>query len=188
MGLTEAVVLDRALEDHRNLDAGFVSFYRETFRRIYALVRVRVPDPDTAQELCSRIYLKAYQFRDRTPGGEQRFFWLLRVANTTVIDYYRTESRRNAVTIHLDEIRDLTDGERNPEERLLARERASVLLRAIGELSPGDREILMVKFVGRQHNQAIGAVLGLSPAAVAMRLMRALRRLRGRLEPLERKR
>jgi RNA polymerase sigma-70 factor (ECF subfamily) len=177
-------VLGAVPAEASTLDAAFVALYRATFRQIYAYARAHVADAATAEELTSRIYLKAYGLRDRAPAGERQRYWLFRIAVTTVVDHYRAESRRRAITVSLDELGDVEDaGTADPEQRLLARERAAALLTAIGELGARDRELLLLKFAGRQTNQEIGEVLRVSPAAVSMRLMRALRQLRQRLRP-----
>jgi len=168
-------------DDATVVEVAFVALYRATFRQVYAFARAHVADAATAEELTSRIYLKAYQRRHRAPAQDRQRFWLFRIARTTLIDYYRTESPRRAVTIELDELGDVRDTTGTPEQQLLARERAAALLRAVGELGTRDRELLTLKFAGRQTNQEIAEVLGVSPAAVSMRLMRALRHLRRRL-------
>ena len=160
------------------LDETFVALYRATFGQVYTFVRAHVADAATAEELTSRIYLKAYQLRARAPEPDRQRFWLFRIAGTTVIDHHRGEARRRPVTLSLDEVGDVTSDDATPEQRLLARERAARLVAAMGALGSRDRELLAMKFAGRQTNQEIGQVLGLSPAAVAMRLMRALRHLR----------
>lgn len=163
------------------LDHAFVALYRSTFREVYAFVRSQVADAATAEELVSRIYLKAYQRRLAAPPQDRQRFWLFRIASSAVIDHYRTEGRRRAATLSLDDIGELAATGQDPEQRLLARERVDRLLSALGELQARDRELLALKFASRQSNQEISEVLRVSPAAVAMRLMRALRHLRRRL-------
>jgi RNA polymerase sigma-70 factor (ECF subfamily) len=181
MDSAHAVTAEGQPDEALPLDAAFVALYRGSFRRVYAFVRAHVSNSEVAQEVTSRVYLKAYQHRASAPDGDRQVYWLLRLARTTVIDYYRIESRRQAATVSIDELADLADADRNPEERLLARERAMALIQALVALNTSDRELLALKFACQQTNQEIGQVLGLSPAAVAMRLMRALRHLKRRL-------
>ncbi len=170
-------------DEAAGLDGAFVSLYRATFRQVFGYARAHTASAAVAEELVSRIYLKAYEQRARAPVDERQRFWLFRIAVTTVIDHYRSEARR-PVSLPLDEIGDVEDeAAANPEQRLLARERSAELLEAIGTLGTRDRELLLLKFVGRHTNQEIGEVLRLSAPAVSMRLMRALRHLRQRLRP-----
>lgn len=57
-----------------------------------------------------------------------------------------------------------------------------MILEALAGLAPGDQEILRLKAWEELSSAEIGAVLGISPAAVDMRLTRAKRRLRRALE------
>ncbi len=175
------VVLAHVPAEAEALNHDFVTLYRGTFREVYAFVRAQVADAATAEELVSGIYLKAYRHRQAAPPQGRQRFWLFRIAGTAVIDHYRTEGRRRAATLSLEDIGELTAAGQDPEQRLLERERMGRLLTALGELEARDRELLALKFASHHSNQEIGEVLRVSPAAVAMRLMRALRHLRRRL-------
>lgn len=60
-------------------------------------------------------------------------------------------------------------------------EQRRTLLAAIDELEPADREVLLLRAVEQRSQQTTGELLGISGDAVAMRLSRALRRLRAHL-------
>jgi RNA polymerase sigma factor (sigma-70 family) len=47
-----------------------------------------------------------------------------------------------------------------------------------------DRMLLSLKFTAQRTNREVAGILGISEAAVSMRLLRALRRLRERLADL----
>ncbi|MBI4601463.1 MAG: sigma-70 family RNA polymerase sigma factor [Planctomycetes bacterium] len=65
--------------------------------------------------------------------------------------------------------------------RLIRSETRSAVLEALEELSPQDREVLVLRGVDGSSYKAIGAVLGVDPAVIPMRYKRALERLRKRL-------
>jgi RNA polymerase sigma factor (sigma-70 family) len=58
------------------------------------------------------------------------------------------------------------------------KERWAVLLRVISLMDDDDRILLGLRFAAERTNREIAAVLSLSEAAVSMRLLRTLRRLR----------
>jgi RNA polymerase sigma-70 factor (ECF subfamily) len=107
---------------------------------------------------------------------------MLRIARNVLIDHWRVERRRAAVTISLDELGQLPGTTLDPESASVKRERQAALLRLIGDLDEPERSLLALKFAARRTNREIAAVLALSEAAVSMRLLRALRRLRRRLQ------
>jgi len=60
-------------------------------------------------------------------------------------------------------------------------ERRDALRRALDELPPQDREILVLRGIEQVSNREVGRQLGLEPSAVTMRYRRALERLRDQL-------
>jgi RNA polymerase sigma factor (sigma-70 family) len=60
-------------------------------------------------------------------------------------------------------------------------ETRNMVLACMGELDPRDREVLLLRGIEQQSNQAAALLLGLSPETVKKRYQRALERLRARL-------
>ena len=99
--------------------------------------------------------------------------WLLGIARTTALDWFRAESRR-----------------RRREEAAAAPERVEEafveglspeLQAALATLSAGEREVLALRIVLELDGDATARVLGISPTAVSTRLSRALQRLEERV-------
>jgi RNA polymerase sigma factor (sigma-70 family) len=65
--------------------------------------------------------------------------------------------------------------------RAVQRELHGQVLACLEELSPQDREVILLRGVEQQDNQTVATLLGLEPPAVSMRYTRALRRLREKL-------
>jgi RNA polymerase sigma factor (sigma-70 family) len=76
------------------------------------------------------------------------------------------------------------DSNANPEALYAAKERQARLLRAMSAMCVDDRMLLSLKFTAQRTNREVADILGISEAAVSMRLLRALRRLRERLADL----
>ena len=98
-----------------------------------------------------------------------------------MIDHWRVEGRRLAVTISLDELGDISGTTADPEIAALTRERQATLVRLMGGLDQREQSLLALKFAAQRTNREIAAVLSISEGAVSMRLLRALRRLREQL-------
>jgi RNA polymerase sigma-70 factor, ECF subfamily len=165
-----------------SIDAAFEALYVNAFPKIYAFIRYQVSSRDAAQELVSRVFLKAYKHRSRTPASEpQMMQWVFRIAHTTVIDYWRVDRRRESVNLSVEELSAVPSGCENPEEAYERKQRASDIVRVMHRLGEEDRTVLALKFAGHRTNREIAAILNLSEGAVSMRLLRALRRLRAHL-------
>jgi RNA polymerase sigma-70 factor, ECF subfamily len=171
----------RARGNSVELDAAFVELYAEALPRVYSFVRSQVGGKAPAQELVARVFLKAYRHRKKLPQGGAATTWLFRIARNTVIDYWRVEGRRESANVSLEELADRPDASGDPEVLYAARERQAMLLRVMGMMCMDDRLLLGLKFTAQRTNREVAAILGISEAAVSMRLLRALRRLRDQL-------
>lgn len=163
------------------LDDAFAEFYASAFPRVYSFIRAQVGSATLAQELVARVFLKAYRHRSRLPEGEDGLTWLFRIARNTVIDHWRVEGRRDSAHVPLEELSEVADGRATPEDLYATKQRQAIVLQAMGTMSTNDRMLLALKFTAQRTNREIAAILGISEAAISMRLLRALRRLKEQL-------
>lgn len=173
------------LEAAADRDQAFEVLYETCFDRIYALARWQLGDADAAEDVVSQTFLKAYQGRHRAPAGEAMTLWLFRIARNTIIDYLRVHRRRAVRTTSIEELLETADTGEGPEQAAHRSERRTQLLKAVGALPERDRAVLGLKFGAQRTNREICRILELSEGAVAMRLFRALRRLRDVIGDME---
>jgi RNA polymerase sigma-70 factor (ECF subfamily) len=69
-----------------------------------------------------------------------------------------------------------------PSQALLRAELQLQVQQALNEMEPLDREVLALRHYEQMNNQETAQVLGLSEAAASIRFIRALRRLKDRLQ------
>jgi RNA polymerase sigma-70 factor (ECF subfamily) len=101
----------------------------------------------------------------------------LRVAKRTVV---REEFLRPGISDEsvLELAAQLADGARGPSAVLVRKELQGRVRKALDEISAEDREVLLQRYLEHLPSKEIGAILGISEAAVNMRHMRALEKLR----------
>lgn len=179
-----AVIRPRASTSAGSVSRDFELFYKDMFPKVYGYVRCQVRDVETARDIVSRAFLKAYQHREKAPPDEAMAHWLFRIVRNTLLDHWRVEGRRERASVSLDELAELPDSMASPEAKFASRERQVALLQAMKGLHERDRNLLLLRFMAELSNQEIAAILDLSEAAVSMRLVRALRRVRKRLRDL----
>lgn len=152
--------------------------YAESFRGVYGYIAARVQDIQTAEDLTSETFLRAWRrWPPRKVTGNVPRAWIFQIARNLVVDHYRAGSRQP--TESLDETNDPTDPRQVPgEDRHLS---ALALQMTLASLSPRDQDVLSLRLAGLS-NREIGTVLDLSEAAAGMACLRALRRLRESLE------
>jgi RNA polymerase sigma-70 factor (ECF subfamily) len=112
--------------------------------------------------------------------------WLLRIARNAVTDHLRALKRRGSLHVTLDRVPDLVAEVPDQEERLLREERIQTLLNGNQTLSQADQEILSLRYGAGLSNGEIAETLNISHNAVAVRLHRALKRLKQAVDALDR--
>jgi len=144
---------------------------------LYSYLRFHLPSPDLAEDLTAEVFLRALKSFPRfDPGRGSPRAWLFRIAHNALRDHQRQARRRQVVS--LVGMRDLEYQAPSPEERLLWEEEVAGLMAALGELSPGDREVIGLCYGSELSMAEAGEILGRSAAATRTRLWRALARLR----------
>jgi RNA polymerase sigma-70 factor (ECF subfamily) len=127
----------------------------------------------------SEVFMKALRSIDRyDPDRAAPRTWLLRIARNAVTDHLRSLRRRGSLHVSLDRIPDLVADLPSQEARLLKQERIQTLLNGTRTLRPADQEILSLRYGAGLKNGEIAESLGITPNAVAVRIHRALKRLR----------
>lgn len=157
-------------DDTRRFDALFRAHAADV--RAYAARRVGA---DAADEIVAETFLVAWRRLDDIPAGQQAA-WLYGVARRQLANHVRGERRRDAL---VDRIVALAPPV--PETPAQA-DGDPVVLRALAELRPADRELLcLVAWEGLTHEE-LAVALGVGRVVLRTRLGRARRRMAAALE------
>lgn len=146
--------------------------YHTYHRRLtlYALSLCR--DPYLAEDLVQEAFLRAYlSLPEETPSF---FWWMMRVLRNLLIDQKRRER-----FVSWEEAEMPTEG---AEDAVLRQESVRSLYRGITALGEDDREILALYYFAQVSLRQIAQLLGLTEGAAKVRLYRARRRLKKRME------
>jgi RNA polymerase sigma-70 factor (ECF subfamily) len=141
---------------------------------VYGYLLYLSRDRETAEDLASATFEKALRLWGRfDPRRGTAKAWLLGIARTTALDWFRAEGRR----------RRREEAAAVPErvEEVFGEGLSPALDAALQTLSPGEREVIALRIVLDLDSEAVGRVLGISPTAVSTRLSRALKRLEERV-------
>ena len=161
------------------LPPDFSAWYSDHRTAVYGYVRFRVATRETAEDVTSDVFMKALRSLHRYDANRASpRTWLLRIARNAVTDHLRSLKRRGSLHVSLDRVPDLVAQEPSQEERVLKEERLQVLLNGTRTLRPAEQEILSLRYGVGLDNKEIAKSLNISPNAVAVRLHRALRRLK----------
>ena len=162
-----------------DLPPDFEAWFRDHRESVYRYVRFRVATREVAEDITSEVFLKALRALGRyDPRRSAPRTWLLRIARNAVTDHLRTLRRRRAFHISLDRAPDLVSRGPSQEERLLRAEQLRRLFSAAATLREADQEILSLRYGAGLANVEIAESLKITANAVAVRIHRALARLR----------
>lgn len=170
------------------LPPDFAEWYEAHRGVIYRYVRFRVATREAAEDVTSDVFLKALRFLGRyDPKRAPARAWLLHIARNAVADHLRVLRRRRSLHVSLDRVPDLVIDTPSPEERILSEERMQKLLNCNRTLRAADQEILSLRYGAELSNHEIAETLGITDNAAAVRVHRALSRLKAALEATDEK-
>lgn len=143
-----------------------------------------------AEDLAQESFVRVYRHRHRFDPNQGFRTWLYAIAMNLVRDRFRWRTRHPETSLETPgstagasaPADTLPDPARQPGERALARERSEAVQAALAALPEDLRIPLVLAEFEEQSHADIGTLLGCSAKAVEMRLYRARRELRHRLE------
>lgn len=164
--------------------AAFEELVRLTSADTYTLAYRLVDDEEDARDVVQEAYLRAYRGIGRFRGDAQFSTWLYRITANVASSHIGRRRRHRHDELVDDHSRVDDHPERNPEARADTRVLRDQLTRALEELPPRLRAVVVLRDVYDLPHEAIAAELGITESAAKVRLHRARRRLRERLFPL----
>ena len=168
------------------LPRDFAAWYVEYQSAVYRYVRFRVASREVAEDVTSVVFMKALRaFKKYDERKASPKTWLLRIARNAVTDHLRSLQRKGSLHVSLDRIPDLVADVPSQEERVIRQERIQHLLNSTRMLRKADQEILSLRYGSGFDNAEIAELLNISNNAVAVRLHRALKRLKDVIESAE---
>ena len=154
----------------------FAAVYERHAQDVYRFALYLSGDFAHAQDLTAETFARAWAARDRIRVDSVKAYLLMIARNL-----YRDERRRPADQ-RLPEHHDAADEGAGPEASTQARHELRRVLRALLEIPEADRAVLLMATVEGLSHQTIAVALGLSVAAVKVRVHRARVRLNAACE------
>lgn len=164
----------------------FGLLYEKYFSRIYNYVYFRVGSVQDAEDLTTRVFMKALDNIGRYQHMGLPFSaWLYRIAHNQVANYHRDNSRAKEISIEEMMVPPPQLKTDHPETSVLRKESVDLLLSLINDLNADKRELIMLKFVHKFSNDEIAHALGRTEGAIKSLYHRTLLELRDRMAKLD---
>lgn len=183
------LMLDVKAGDEASFELLLRKYRTPLFNFLYRMVR----DTGLAEDLAQEVFLRVYRAREQYAPSAKFTTWMFRIATNLALNA-RRDGRYRQMEVSIDQSvmegdtdappLEIPDGQPTIEHELLARDRASLIRRAVEALPEKQRAaVLMHKYQEMDYDQ-IAQVLGCSEAALKSLLFRAYEALRVQLAPL----
>ncbi len=157
----------------------FATLYDTYVDRIYRFIFFRVGNEQTAEDLTSQVFLKAWENLGRYEIRGLAFgAWLFRVARNLVIDHYRTKKNTEPLGADGLDPGHSFDFDGHIDARLVA----DYLHAALHQLTDDQRTVLTLKFIEGWSTAEIADMMGKRQGAVRALQLRGLKALAEILE------
>lgn len=164
------------IEQASNNPQAFAKLYDRYIEQIYRYALRRTGNRGLAEDVTSATFEKALRHLS-SHGWEGKSYkaWLYLLASQQIIEHHRRNQRYIALT---DDTKADIDIEEMAENTL----QWTHIVKAMGDLSQADQEIITLRLIDSLSNSETAQFLGCSPPNVSVRLYRALGRLRKMLD------
>lgn len=183
--LPDSVVEGVRTRDPDALGDCYEAFADPLYRYLYA----RCGDRGLAEDLVEATFLELVEAAPSLKGGPSAVrAWLFRAGRNNLIDAARKTRRRGDLPLDDRKVATWPAFGPGPEASALAGERDSMVHRALRQLSPDQREVLLLRFMGELSGPEVAELTGRTVGAVKAlqhRGLRALQRLLARHPDLD---
>ena len=166
-------------------EGAFVDLIRAYHPFVYAIVIEIVGNPQDAEEIVQDTFLNVYRGLAQYEERAKFKTWLAEIARNRARSWLR---KQRIDTVPIDELSPLNEVSKStvrtqdlPDEQLIRCEQRELIRRALGTLSPKEREIARSYYVDGASYDELMSTHGLSYKAISVRLSRAKQKLAKRL-------
>lgn len=161
----------------------FTDMVRDHHDEVFGLALRMLGDRDTAMDVTSTVFMKAYRAFERYDPRRPARHWLIRIAVNECISAGRARTRERARRAPADDANAVADAAATPDERLVAREERGRVRAAVAALDEPYRSVTVLRYFNGMSLDEIATITGRPRATVGVQLLRARGLLKRALEP-----
>lgn len=155
----------------------FEKLYNEYFPKIYNYIFYRLMSREDTEELVSEVFIKVATNLERFDSEKAQFkTWIYRIAQNTLIDFYRTRKPEASLDDENVDWEPSVDFEAQLESITSPKRRA--IYQALTKLKERERMIIYYRFFEGYTNREIAKLLRMNESTVGTVLNRALKKLK----------
>jgi RNA polymerase sigma-70 factor (ECF subfamily) len=165
--------------------AAFKAIYENHRDRVHNLVYYCLKDVRLIEDVLQNIFLKVYRGLPGFRFEANLATWIYRVAINECLNQNRRSGARHVPFETILGSGEEIDQSSTPDDWHARNERSEIVQRAVLQLSPKLRAVVVLKYLEGLSYEEIAEAIGCAPGTVASRLNRALEELESRLHPLK---
>jgi RNA polymerase sigma-70 factor (ECF subfamily) len=155
----------------------FGVLYEKYLDQIYNYIYYRTSSGKEAEDICSRVFLRALNHIEKYEDRGYPFSaWLYRIAHNLVVNWYRDSQRSDEISLLDHYPPPSVDG--SVEEKIEQKDEREELLKVIRDLPEDRKELLILKHVEGLTNSEIGQIMDRTEGAIKALYHRTLESLR----------
>jgi len=181
VGQTEQSLVEASRRGDR---VAFAELVRRTARLVFARVYLEIGRSDRVEDLVQETFMVAWRSIRQVTDANGFRSWLIRVAQTVVIDAQRRDSRkkRSGTRAESGTLRLVADDGESPADSAEKEESRQRVLAALRKLPEEYRQPLMLRYIAGADYQTIERQLALSNGALRGMLSRGMAMMRRELK------
>jgi RNA polymerase sigma factor (sigma-70 family) len=152
-------------------------------KQVYTLAFKMLGNEQDANDVSQEAFLKAYRALDSFREDSKFSVWLYRLTSNLCIDFLRSRSRRQAISLSVldadgeEKELDIPDEHFSPQELLERSEIRQAVRDGLAKLPEDYRQILLLREIDGLSYAEIGQALSLEEGTVKSRIFRARKKL-----------
>lgn len=173
-GKSESELISLATEGSAE---AFGALYEKYIDQIYNYIYYRTSNGKDAEDLCSRVFIRALRHIERYEDRGYPFSaWLYRIAHNLVVNWYRDQDRSEEISLADHYPPPVVDG--SVEGKIEKQDEREQLLQVLKRLPEDRQELLILKHVEGMTNLEIGQIMDKTEGAIKALYHRTLESLR----------
>jgi RNA polymerase sigma-70 factor (ECF subfamily) len=158
---------------NRRLEKKFIQTYDTHFEKIFKYCYYRISDRELAKDLSQQAFMKTWASLQEGSVIDNVRAFVYTTAHNLVVDWYRRK-KETSLEVLAENGFDPADLSQNPEHDA----EFESLLKILNELSPEDKELVLMRHVEGIKPREIAKQMGTDSNTISVRIHRATRRLK----------
>jgi RNA polymerase sigma-70 factor, ECF subfamily len=175
---------NQIMRDAQADPAEFAPLYEHYYPRIYKYCWRRVGRMAEAEDLTSQVFIRALAGIQNYRGGSVAA-WLFQIAHNVTSSYFSRQKPQVSLDRLSETVNELPENDQSTIDQLLQAEEQLYLVQLINNLPEEQRNLLLLKVVGKLTAKEIGVIVGKSDGAVRIAIYRIIEQLRSGFAQIE---